>query len=254
VAATAGVAVLALVSGATGGWMAGRADTGAGNAAAIERTSANLDGQTLDVAGVIDVVQPSVVSIETTVRTRRGPFVSEGQGAGTGIVVDDDGTILTNAHVVAGATEILITVPGDDTPREAELIGADEAADVAVLRVADAGGLVAATLGDGDSVQVGDQVVAIGNALALEGSMTVTEGIVSALDRSIGTETGSLDGLIQTDAAISSGNSGGPLVNARGEVIGMNTAVATSGGGIEASNIGFAIAIETAMSVARSVS
>jgi putative serine protease PepD len=253
VAATAGVAVLALVSGATGGWMAGRADDGAGNAAAIERTSANLDGQTLDVAGVLDVVQPSVVSIETTVRTR-GPFVSEGQGAGTGIVVDDDGTILTNAHVVAGATEILVTVPGDDTPRQAELIGGDEAADVAVLHVADADGLVAATLGDGDSVQVGDQVVAIGNALALEGSMTVTEGIVSALDRSIGTETGSLDGLIQTDAAISSGNSGGPLVNARGEVIGMNTAVATSGGGIEASNIGFAIAIETAMSVARSVS
>jgi putative serine protease PepD len=93
--------------------------------------------------------------------------------------------------------------------------------------------------------------VAIGNALALEGGPTVTEGIVSALDRSISTESGTLTGLIQTDAAISSGNSGGPLVDAYGEVVGVNTAVASSGGGVEASNIGFVISIDRALEVAR---
>ena len=97
---------------------------------------------------------------------------------------------------------------------------------------------------------VGDSVVAIGNAHALEGGLTVTQGIVSAIDRSVETDQGTLDDLIQTDAAISSGNSGGPLVNVHGEVIGINSAVATSGGGVSASNIGFAIAIGTALEVA----
>ena len=115
-----------------------------------------------------------------------------------------------------------------------------------------ADGLVPAHLATGSSqaVQVGDDVVAIGNALALEGGMTVTQGIVSATDRQITDENGTLSGLIQTDAAISSGNSGGPLVNAKGEVVGMNTAVAASGGGVEASNIGFVIPITTATSIA----
>ena len=144
-------------------------------------------------------------------------------------------------------------MPGDDTPRSAEVVAEDESADVAVIRVDDTDGLVAADLGEAADLQVGDGVVAIGNALALEGGMTVTQGIVSALDRSIDTEGGSLNGLIQTDAAISSGNSGGPLVNAMGEVVGMNTAVAQSGGGVSASNIGFAISIETAMDVVSSM-
>jgi putative serine protease PepD len=98
-----------------------------------------------------------------------------------------------------------------------------------------------------EAVHVGDDVVAIGNALALEGGLTVTRGIVSALDRSIQRGTGTLTGLVQTDAAISSGNSGGALVNAAGQVIGINTAVAASGGSVTASNIGFAISIDHAM-------
>ena len=97
---------------------------------------------------------------------------------------------------------------------------------------------------------MGDVVLAIGNALALEGGMSVTQGIVSALDRTIETETGTLTGLVQTDAAISSGNSGGALVNAAGEVVGINTAVAASYGSVTASNIGFAIAIDDALTVA----
>ncbi len=213
-------------------------------------TSSRLDGDSLDVAAVLDHLAASVVSIETTVQARQGPFLTEGEGAGTGIVIDDEGTILTNAHVVEGATEITVALDGDDEPRSATLIASDASADIAVLQVDDASGLVAAELADGTSTQVGDEVVAIGNALALEGSMTVTQGIVSALDRSIETNNGTLTHLIQTDAAISSGNSGGALVNAAGEVIGINTAVASSGGSVQASNIGFAISIDKATAIA----
>ena len=125
------------------------------------------------------------------------------------------------------------------------MITSDPARDLALLKVSDTSGLVAAPLGQSSDVAVGDQVVAIGNALALEGGPTVTEGIVSALGRSIDTDSGTLHGLIQTDAAISSGNSGGPLVNAAGQVIGMNTAVADEQRfGRTASNIGFAISID----------
>lgn len=245
------VALVALLAGAAGGWLGSLAEAGGEEAdnIAVDRASTQLDGPTLDVAGVVAAVQQSVVSIETTVVTRQGPFGAEGEGAGTGIVLDD-GYVLTNAHVVEGATDISVTVPGDDEPRAAELVAADSEADIAVLHVTDGDGMVAAPIGSSSDLQVGDQVVAVGNALALEGGMTVTQGIVSALDRSIDTDDGTLSGLIQTDAAISSGNSGGPLVNAAGEVVGINTAVAASGGGVSAANIGFAISIDTARAVA----
>ena len=132
------------------------------------------------------------------------------------------------------------------------MLGGDLSEDVAVLKLDDPTGITPATLAT-DPVAVGDPVVAIGNALALEGSPTVTQGIISALDRTIETETGALTGLIQTDAAISSGNSGGPLVNADGEVVGVNTAVARSGGTVAASNIGFVIPIDQAMAIAQQV-
>jgi putative serine protease PepD len=118
-----------------------------------------------------------------------------------------------------------------------------------VLQLDDPTGVVPAEMATGQAA-VGDPVVAIGNALALEGGPTVTQGIVSALDRSIDTAQGHLDGLLQTDAAISSGNSGGPLANAAGEVVGVNTAVAASNGGQQASNIGFVIPIEHALAIA----
>ena len=167
-----------------------------------------------------------MVSITTTITERRGPFTSTGQAAGTGIVLSADGQVLTNAHVVAGATSIEVNLPGETSARAATVVGVDTANDIAVLKLTDATGVVAAPLGDSSTLAVGDDVVAIGNALALEGGLTVTRGIVSALGRSIEDETGSLTGLIQTDAPISSGNSGGPLVNASGQVIGMNTAAA----------------------------
>ncbi len=205
----------------------------------------------LSVGEIVDLVGDSVVSIETVVETRRGPFSGQSVGVGTGVVLDD-GYIITNAHVISGATTVEITVPSTGEVRRADVVGAVDSADVAVLRVGDPSGLVPATIAI-EQPEVGDDVVAIGNALALEGGLTVTSGIVSALDRSIGTVNGELGDLVQTDAAISSGNSGGALVNDAGELIGINTAVATSGGGVAASNIGFAISIDRALDVAASI-
>lgn len=245
----AAVTAVALVAGLGGGWVAAERDSG-GTAApvAVQRASVTLDGDTLDVAGVLARLDGSIVSVETTVQARRGPFAQEGTGAGTGIVLDG-GYVLTNAHVVDGATDITVALDGEDAGRAAELVAADPTADVAVLRVDDTTGLVPAPLGTTADVAVGDDVVAVGNALALQGGLTVTSGIVSALDRSIETDAGTLGHLLQTDAAISSGNSGGPLVSAAGQVIGMNTAVAASGAGVQASNIGFAISIDAALDV-----
>lgn len=241
--------------GAAAGYLAASADddtaasTTTATALATSATTADLD-----VAAVIDLVDQSVVSVSTTVesvlRTPRGDVVQQGEGAGTGVVIDAvNGLVLTNAHVVDGATTVEVTLDADTTPRSATLIASDAASDVAVLRVDDTTGLVAAETASADTVAVGDSVIAVGNALALEGSMTVTSGIVSAMNRSIATDSGTLTELIQTDAAISSGNSGGPLVDADGRVIGINTAVASSGGTIQASNIGFAISIDHALGI-----
>jgi putative serine protease PepD len=234
-----------------GGWLvsSARADNPA-PAVAVDRASMQLAGGSLDVSQVLAKVEPSVVSVETEIASRT-PFGSSGTatGAGTGIVLDTSGLILTNAHVIEGASSITVTVPGSSTPRAATLVASDTGADLALLRVSDTSGLVAAPLGSSSDLQVGDDVVAIGNALALEGGLTVTEGIVSATGRTLDTGTSQLSDLIQTDAAISSGNSGGPLVNAAGEVVGINTAVATSSGSVSASNIGFAISIDNAKQV-----
>ena len=255
-AAAGTVVTLSLAAGTVGGWVAGRtdrADPAASEAAATavepaSSDSGSADDGDMDVSAVVAALEGSVVSIETEISVQQGPAVATGEGAGTGIVLDG-GLILTNAHVVADATSITVTASGDDNPRDATLVASDDAADIAVLRVDDTSGLVPATLGDSSAVAVGQDVVAIGNALALEGGLTVTSGIVSATDREVDTDNGTMTGLIQTDAAISSGNSGGPLVNAAGEVIGINSAVATSSGSVSASNIGFAIAIDTARSV-----
>ena len=189
----------------------------------------------LDVKGVLAKVEPAVVSITTSIRS--GGF-RNGQAAGTGMILTADGKVVTNAHVVAGANTIRVAIPGQGT-KTAHLLGSDAANDVAVVQIEGASGLPTVTLGSSAALQVGDPVVTVGNALALDGAPTVTTGIVSALNREIDGESGPLHGLIQTDAPINPGNSGGPLVNAGGQVVGMNTAVA---GG--AQNIGFAIAID----------
>jgi S1-C subfamily serine protease len=206
------------------------------------------------VAAIVGSLTGSVVSVETVVSGGRGPFAYESAGAGTGVVIsltDASALILTNAHVVDGASSVTVALDADSEPRTATVLAADAATDVAVLQVTDTTGLVVAALADAStSLNVGDDVLAIGNALALAGGMRVTRGIVSATERTIDTRSGALSGLIQTDAAISSGNSGGPLVNAAGQVIGINTAVAASSGSVQASNIGFAIPIVDGVAIA----
>lgn len=250
--AAAGLALAAVAAGSVSGYVAGRTagddPTSAVNAPpqAVPVGASSTAGA-IDVAAVVAAVQPSTVSITTSVQQRMGPFTQYAEGAGTGIVLDAEGHILTNAHVVAGAEQVIVHVNGED--RSAEVLGGSLADDIAVLQLDDPSGVVPATFATSE-VAVGDPVVAIGNALALEGGPTVTQGIISALDRSIDTQQGHLDNLIQTDAAISSGNSGGPLANARGEVVGVNTAVASSNGMQQASNIGFVIPIDHALAIA----
>lgn len=242
---------MAAIAGATSGYLAGRAagdEAGASPAARAEGVSFAPSVGAIDVAAVVAAVQPSTVSIATSTHHRVGPFTQYAEGAGSGIVLDAEGHVLTNAHVVAGANSVTVHVDGED--RSARVLGGSLADDIAVLQVDDPTGLVPATFAD-EPVAVGDPVVAIGNALALEGGPTVTAGIISALGRTIETAAGRLDGLIQTDAAISSGNSGGPLANARGEVVGVNTAVAASSGSRQASNIGFVIPIDRALQIAQ---
>jgi len=200
-----------------------------------------------DVQAILAKVEPAVVAINTQA-TGLDFFLQPvpQQGAGTGFVVDPNGIIVTNNHVIAGAQNIKVTFAIGNRSLTARVLGRDASADLAVLKV-DATGLSAVTLGDSDKLQVGDDVIAIGNALALPGGPTVTRGIISARNRTIdaggtnGEPQERLDGVLQTDAAINPGNSGGPLVNAAGDVIGINTAIAGEG-----QNIGFAIAISQA--------
>lgn len=241
---------MAALTGAASGYLAGRAaGDGAGASPATRADSVSVAPTVgaIDVAAVVAAVQPSTVSIATSMHQRIGPFTQYAEGAGSGIVLDEEGHILTNAHVVAGADSVTVHVNGED--RSAQVLGGSLADDIAVLKLDDPSGVVPATFAR-EPVAVGDPVVAIGNALALEGGPTVTAGIVSALGRTIETSQGRLDDLIQTDAAISSGNSGGPLANARGEVVGVNTAVAASTGTRQASNIGFVIPIDRALEIA----
>jgi putative serine protease PepD len=204
-----------------------------------------LAGDPLDVATIVERVGPAVVNVQT--RYARGPFSAS--GAGTGIILTADGQVVTNAHVVEGASTIQVTLAGSSQARPAHLVGIDSAADLALLQIDGATGLPTAPLGHSGDVRIGDDVVAIGNALALPGGPTVTRGIVSALGRSLQAGSSALSGLLQTDASISSGNSGGPLVDAAGRVIAINTAGAPSGGGTTAENIGFAIPIDSVLPV-----
>jgi S1-C subfamily serine protease len=202
----------------------------------------------IDVASVADRLAPSVVTISADI----SQVGRSGGSVGTGMIITSDGEILTNAHVVEGATAIRVRLAGETEPRPATLLAADASNDLALLRIT-GDGFPPVTFADPDSIRIGDEVVAIGFALDLDGEPSVTRGIVSALGRTISTSSGALNGLIQTDAAISSGNSGGPLVNGAGEVVGINTAVARGSATTAASNIGFAISSGEAIAVIESL-
>lgn len=243
--------VLSFAAGLIGGVVATQLDsTGSNGASTYTQVTAPAvvsgddAGELSNVAKAAARLADSVVTISSSVDGTLG----EGEATGTGVVVTSDGEILTNAHVVEGATEVRVRFAGDTEPVIAVVLASDAGNDLALLKV-NAANLVAATFAKPGSVRVGDQVVAIGYALALDGGPSVTTGIVSATKRTIFTESGALNSLIQTDAAISSGNSGGPLVNLRGEVVGINTAVARGDTTSSANNIGFAISVDEVLAV-----
>jgi S1-C subfamily serine protease len=205
--------------------------------------------QPQDIQAVLAKVEPAVVSIDShAVQNSGGDFV---EAAGTGMILTPQGEVLTNNHVVSGASSVTATLFGQTKSLPAHVIGTDPSRDLALVQIDNASNLPTVTLGDSGQTQVGDDVLAIGNALALSGGPSVTQGIVSAENRSLSTQddsgkTENLSGLLQTDAAINPGNSGGPLVNAQAQVIGINTAVAASSqGNAPTQNIGFAIAIDS---------
>ena len=211
-------------------------------------------GQAMSIAEVYKRSAPAVVQITAT--SNANPFGSESQqrALGSGFVFDKAGYIVTNYHVIAGAGSIQVTF-SDNRSIDATLVGSDPSTDIAVLKVnTTASALTTLSLGDSDAVQVGDAVVAIGNPFGL--SRSVTAGIVSAIQRQITAPADAdgdqyaIDHVIQTDAAINHGNSGGPLLNARGEVIGVNAQIETGGTAQGNVGVGFAVPSNTVKSVA----
>jgi serine protease Do len=214
------------------------------------------------IAEIVDKTGPAVVKIETYASTKSrsntyfdDPFYRQffgqfdntpeqkvQQGIGSGFIISADGYILTNEHVISNAQEIQVNVADINKPLTARVIGSDEELDLAVLKIDAGKDLPTIKLGDSNAVDVGNWVIAIGNPYSLD--HTVTVGVISAKGRPITIQNRNYRNLLQTDAAINSGNSGGPLLNLKGEVIGINTAV-----GSQAQGIGFAIPSNTVNSV-----
>jgi putative serine protease PepD len=255
----------ALVGGVGGAAIVGLTSTSAAGTTSVSSPAAT--GQTVsstttgDVSGVAAKVTPSVVQINVT--------TGQGEAIGSGVILSSDGRILTNAHVVDGAQNVVITT-SDGKKYQATVVGADTKADIAVVQASNASGLTAATLGDSSKLAVGQQVIAIGSPGGLQN--TVTTGIVSALNRNLSdigqggqqqqspfnrTSNQSTDSpsytAIQTDASINQGNSGGALVDASGNVIGINSALysptASANGSAGSVGIGFAIPINDAKKI-----
>ncbi|MBW2279651.1 MAG: trypsin-like peptidase domain-containing protein [Deltaproteobacteria bacterium] len=231
-------------------------------AVALIPAAAPADERRTPVVKAVERIAPATVNITTTQKAHRSvnPFFRRGrffdeffgrfadprprttQSLGTGVLIDERGHVLTNEHVLAGATEIRVTL-ADGREFEAELIGADPETDLAVVQVRADETLPVASLGRSDDLMIGETVIAIGNPFGLH--HTVTTGVLSAVNRSVRSEDSEYHGFLQTDASINPGNSGGPLLNIHGDVIGINTAIFR-----EAEGIGFAIPIDRARVIA----
>jgi S1-C subfamily serine protease len=210
----------------------------------------------IDVQAIAQKVSPSVVNLMST--------VDGGQAAGTGIVISSNGLVLTNNHVIARSTNLQAEIGGNGTTKPVKVLGYDIEHDVALVQIENGSGLTAASLGNSSSVQVGDAIVALGNAGGKGGTPTVVSGTVTALDQQItaadsdGSNAETLSDLVQIDANIQPGDSGGPLVDANGNVVGMNAAASSGNGGgfgfgRSAANEGYAIPIEDAIAIARKI-
>lgn len=221
-----------------------------GNAPAVNTPPLNINtsDDITTVSAVAEAAIDSVVGITTT-QTRRSFFGEHDvSGTGSGVIIDRDGFILTNSHVVGNGRAKEITVLlNEEEQATAELLWHDAILDLAILKV-DKSNLPVATLGDSDELQIGELAVAIGNPLGLDFQRTVTSGVISGLNRTISVEGNVIENLIQTDASINPGNSGGPLLNSKAEVIGINTAKVQSGEGL-----GFAIPINDVKRIAEEV-
>jgi len=259
----AGVVVLAVVAAATGaglGWSIARSINSHAPTAQVTQPSTESEsplqpanpsnGASLNAKAIAAKVDPAIVNINT--------IVGSGQAAGTGMIISSNGEILTNNHVVKGSTSIQVTIAGRSQPYSAHVIGAAPSADIAVIKVDGVSGLPTVSFASSSSVNVGDAVVALGNALGQGGTPDVSLGTVTALNQTITASEGGgnseqLNGMIQSDATIYPGDSGGPLVNASAQVIGMITAGNVQGFRSSASNVNYAIASDTLISVANQI-
>jgi S1-C subfamily serine protease len=257
--------VSALIGGVVGAGVVGIWGRGGSVGNADLRVGSSTPGPALAgdaaIPSIVKQILPEVVSIDAKGPVSSNPeslFGDVGGGVqedqGTGMIISTDGEVITNNHVISGATTITVTLFGQTKALPTTLVGADPSSDVALLKIdSPPANLKAITFGNSGQLEVGDAVIAVGNALGLSaGTPTVTSGIVSATGRTVqasdstGETTETLSNIIQTDAAINSGNSGGALVDSSGQVIGMNTAVASSSeGNAPAQNIGFAIPVST---------
>ena len=246
------VAAAAVVGGGAGAAITTLADGGTAKTTTVTTAAgANVANSDLSVGSVAKSATKSVVEVDATSSggNQTFPFGNSGSSSaeGTGFVYDTKGDIVTNQHVVSGASAVRVKF-SDGSTYTATVVGTDSATDIAVLHVnAPSSKLVPLTLADSTKVSVGDGVVAIGNPFGLDG--TVTSGIVSAVGREISSPDDTpIEGAIQTDAAINHGNSGGPLLNLRGEVIGITSQIQSEGGGND--GVGFAVPSNTVKSIA----
>ena len=262
-------AVIATVAGAGVGWSLARTINSHNPTAAVTQpiTSqpittqppttpetplqpANPSTGSLNADAIAAKIDPAVVDINTV--------VGSSQAAGTGMIISSNGEILTNNHVVDGSTSIQVTIAGHSQPYTAHLIAANPSADIAVIKVDGLTGLPTVSFASSSSVNVGDAVVAIGNALGQGGAPSVSQGTIVALDQTItassgGSKSEQLTGMIQSDAVIYPGDSGGPLVSSSGQVVGMITAGNVQGFRSNASNVNYAIASDNLLSVVNQV-
>jgi len=257
--ATIGVAIclIGLVGGLGIGWSLARSHAIAGTSAQSPITTVpQATGQSTtssNLAAIAAKVDPFVVDVNTVIETANG----SGTAAGTGIILTSSGEVLTNNHVVSGSTSITVTIQGRSGTYAADVLGVDPTRDVALIQLEGVSGLPTATLADSSTLQVGEPVVAFGNALGQGGAPSVSSGAVVALDQSLtasdGNSSEQLTGMIQMNARIAPGDSGGPIVNSASQVVGMITAGQSTGRVSTGTTVGFAIPTNTALAVVNQI-